>query len=77
MNTELLTVAQTAEYLQLSEKTVRRLINKGVLPASKLGDRLLRIRSSDIDDYVASTSNSCRISCTECAEIKEDEPRLI
>lgn len=77
MNTELLTVAQTAVYLQLSEKTVRRLISKGVLPASKLGDRLLRIRSSDIDDYVASTSNNSKISSTECAEIREDKPRLI
>lgn len=77
MNTELLTVAQTAVYLQLSEKTVRRLINKGVLPASKLGDRLLRIRSTDIDAYIASTSNNSRTSCIECAEIDEDQPRLI
>lgn len=53
MDTELLTVSQTAQYLQLSEKTVRRLIGSGTLPASKLGNRSWRIRASDIDGYVA------------------------
>ena len=35
MDTELLTVSQTAQYLQLSEKTIRRMIGNGSLPASK------------------------------------------
>lgn len=52
MNAELLTVSQTAQYLQLSEKTIRRLIENGKLPASKLSNRSWRIRASDIDDYV-------------------------
>lgn len=58
MNAELLTVAQTAEYLQLSEKTVRRLIGNGSLQASKLSNRSWRIRSCDIDEYIAATSNN-------------------
>lgn len=58
MNTELLTVSQTAEYLQLSEKTVRRLINDGSLHASKLANRSWRVRACDIEGYVSSTSNA-------------------
>lgn len=58
MNTELLTISQTAKYLQLSEKTVRRLINDGSLQASKLANRSWRIRACDIDGYVSATSNS-------------------
>lgn len=57
MDTNLLTVSQTAQYLQLSEKTIRRMIGKGSLPASKLGNRTWRIRLCDIDDYVAKTCN--------------------
>lgn len=58
MNTELLTVSQTAEYLKLSEKTVRRLINNGSLQASKLANRSWRIRACDIDGYISDTSNT-------------------
>lgn len=57
MDTELLTVSQTALYLQLSEKTVRRLINDGRLKASKLGNRSWRIRACDIDSYVLENTN--------------------
>lgn len=58
MNMELLTVAQTAKYLQVSEKTVRRMIGDGSLQASKLGNRTWRIRACDIDGYLSSTSNN-------------------
>lgn len=58
MDMELLTVAQTAEYLQLSEKTVRRMIGEGILPASKLSNRTWRIRACDIESYLSSTSNT-------------------
>ena len=53
----LLTVSQTADYLQLSEKTVRKLIKQGTLRASKLGNHSWRVRSQDIENYVASTFN--------------------
>ena len=57
MDTELLTVSQTAEYLKLSEKTVRRLITNGSLQASKLSDRSWRIRASAINAYIDAKSN--------------------
>ncbi len=63
MSTELLTVAQTAQYLQLSEKTIRRMIGKGVLPAAKLGNRTWRIKPSDLDEYI---NNSCLNKISGC-----------
>ena len=61
MSIELLTVSQTAKYLQLSEKTVRRMIGNGNLPASKLANRSWRIRSCDIDEYVTKLSSKKKI----------------
>ena len=86
MNTELLTVAQTAEYLKFSEKTVRRLINDGRLPAAKLANRSWRIRMCDVDEYISSSSNSIvianekeHIPPTFCTSSKTESsaPRLI
>lgn len=57
MNVELLTISQTAQYLKLSEKTVRRLIADGRLQASKLGERCWRIQACDIEDFIKSSSN--------------------
>ncbi len=51
MMDEIYTVAQTAEYLQVCEKTVRRLISAGKLVASRVGNRSLRIKKSDIDIF--------------------------
>ena len=61
MSIELLTVSQTAKYLQLSEKTVRRMIGNGNLPASKLANRSWRIRSCDIDEYVTKLSSKKKL----------------
>jgi DNA (cytosine-5)-methyltransferase 1 len=82
MNTELLTVSQTAAYLQLSEKTVRRLIGNGDLQASKLGNRSWRIRACDIEEYVKVTSNTTGVSATVRTSSDVDQktsvaPRLI
>jgi excisionase family DNA binding protein len=44
---ELLTVAQVADYCLVSERTVRRWIKAGELPALRLG-RQLRIRELDL-----------------------------
>lgn len=57
MDNELMTVSQTASYLKLSEKTVRKLISEKKLPASKLSDRSWRISSSDIEAFVKFNSN--------------------
>ena len=47
-----LTVKQAAEKLQVSTKTIFRRIADGSLPAYKLGVKLVRIRQSDLDEYV-------------------------
>lgn len=57
MDDELFTVAQAAQYLQVCEKTVRRLINANSLIASRIGGRSLRIKKSDIEHYLSSHEN--------------------
>ena len=57
MSDELFTVSQTADYLKLSEKTVRRLINGQKLLAAKVGGRSWRIKESDIQAYLQACSN--------------------
>lgn len=82
MHTDLLTVSQAAKYLQLSEKTVRRLIKNGDLQASRIGTRTWRIRASDIDKYIESSLNcNGRTDKTQNAVVEKMEektaPRLI
>jgi len=57
MADELYTVLQAASYLQLSEKTVRRLIKSHQLTASKVGNRFWRIKISDIEEYLQAHTN--------------------
>lgn len=57
MDSEIFTVAQTAEYLQLSIKTIRRLISDNKIRASKLSNRSWRIRKSDVDAYIQENLN--------------------
>jgi excisionase family DNA binding protein len=49
---EYLTVEQAAEYLNITDHFVRRLIRERRIPFVKVG-RLVRLRRSDIDEYVA------------------------
>jgi DNA (cytosine-5)-methyltransferase 1 len=65
MSTELLTVSQTAKYLQLSEKTIRRLISENRLSASKVANRTWRIRASDVDDYIQAHTNGKKENSNE------------
>ncbi len=51
-----MTIQQTAEYLQVCDKTVRRLISKKELSASKVG-KSWRIKKSDIEKYLLQTRN--------------------
>lgn len=52
---ELFTVAEAASILGVSRKLVGEWIREGVLPAIRLGpgQRLLRIRRSDLEEFVA------------------------
>lgn len=56
MSGEILTISQAAEYLQVCDKTVRRLISNKQLSASKIGGSW-RIKKSDINDYLIETRN--------------------
>jgi excisionase family DNA binding protein len=38
-----MTIRQAAEYLQVEEKTIRRYIQKGYIPAQRIGPRRLRL----------------------------------
>lgn len=60
MADELLTVAQAADYLQVCDKTIRRLIAANKLIASKIGNRTWRIKKSDIDAYLEKNINSTK-----------------
>lgn len=47
---EILTVKEAATLLNCSVKSIYRFINDGQIKAANLGDRLTRIKRSDIDD---------------------------
>jgi excisionase family DNA binding protein len=56
MEDELYTIVQVAEYLKVCDKTVRRLIKKKLLCASKVGGSW-RIKFSEIERYLKNTQN--------------------
>lgn len=45
------TVKETAQHLRLCEKQIRRLIERGELPAYRFG-AAIRIKKKDVDGYV-------------------------
>jgi excisionase family DNA binding protein len=52
---KLLTIPEVAEAVKVSEKTVRRLIKRGDLPAFKVGDRgQLRVEEQELERYIES-----------------------
>ena len=51
MERELLNIDEVAEYLRVSERTVRELIKRGELPATKIG-REYRIRKENLINMV-------------------------
>ena len=57
---EILTISQTATYLKLSEKTIRRLIKDNKLIASRVGDRNWRIKKVDIEKYLNNHINGTK-----------------
>lgn len=54
MTRELWTVAQTAEALGCSERTVHRLVESGQLPSVNVSVRLTRIDPDDVAAYIES-----------------------
>ena len=60
MSDDILTIKQTAEYLKVCEKTIRRLIKSNKIPASKVGARSWRIKKMDIDEYLNNNKNTIK-----------------
>lgn len=53
-----LSPAEAAEYMRVNDSTIRRWINKGLLPAQRVGPRLLRIQRDDLDAMKQSVSEA-------------------
>ncbi|MGH2561855.1 MAG: helix-turn-helix domain-containing protein [Thermomicrobiales bacterium] len=51
-DTEFLTVAEAAAILKVDRSTVRRWIDRGDLPAVRVGQRSLRVRRNDLDRVI-------------------------
>lgn len=52
-----LTVAEIAELLKLNQQTIRNWIDRGELPAVRLGRRRVRVRQSDLDAFIDAGAN--------------------
>jgi excisionase family DNA binding protein len=55
---ELVTKPQVADYCQVSERTVDRWIELGLLDAVKLGPRLVRISSASVDRLLSGATDA-------------------
>ena len=51
MSGQQLTITQVAEHFAVDPRTVRRWISSGVLPARRVGPRVIRIDLDDLDDF--------------------------
>lgn len=49
---ELLTVDEVAEWLAISKPTLWRMIRRGEIPVVKIAQRTIRIKLTDIEDYI-------------------------
>ena len=62
MPDEFLTVAEIAELLKLNQMTVRNMIDRGDLPAVRVGKRRVRVRRTDLDGFLDAGSTQRRES---------------
>lgn len=49
---KLLEVSQVAEILKITPQAVRKIINSGKLPAQNFGERMTRVKESDLKKYM-------------------------
>jgi len=52
------TVRETAELLNTSVKVVQRLVREGLLPAVRFNRRLVRIRESELEQFISKAGSS-------------------
>ena len=50
--TELMTLRQAARKLGVAERVLRSAVRSGDLPAFRLGQRTLRVKPADLDDWI-------------------------
>jgi excisionase family DNA binding protein len=50
--TDLLSLRQAARRLGVAERVLRQAVRSGALPAFKLGERTLRVKPNDLDDWI-------------------------
>ncbi len=60
MSDEFLTVAEIAELLRVNPQTVRNWIDRGELPAVRVGKRRVRVRQVDLDAFIAAGTTGRR-----------------
>jgi excisionase family DNA binding protein len=72
---EILTVEQVAEYLQLDPETVRRAARKGELPGARIGRRW-RFRKEDLDALFVETVVGRQLAEESERRLKEDPTRV-
>ena len=48
----LLTMQQAAQHLNVTDRTIRNYVARGLIPAQRVGPKLLRIRQSDLDAFL-------------------------
>jgi excisionase family DNA binding protein len=81
---ELLTIPETASRLRVSEKTVRRLVRAGILPAVRVSAGAIRIEADELDDWLderrthqdAGASSSSRPP-TPAAHVRDPEASAV
>jgi excisionase family DNA binding protein len=49
---ELMTVRQAARKLGVAERVLRQAVRSGELPAFKLAQRTVRLKTADLDDWI-------------------------
>ncbi len=50
--TDLLSLRQAARHLGVAERLLRQAVRSGALPAFRLGERTLRVKLSDLNDWI-------------------------
>lgn len=67
----ILTVAEVARYLRVSETTVWRWCTSGKLPAFRIG-RSWRVRRTDLDDTISQGSTDSHSAASSLQSVSED-----
>jgi excisionase family DNA binding protein len=68
-----LTIDETAQLLSVNHKTVRRRIAEGEIAATRVGPKLLRVRLSDVEAFMARTVASSPPSVSDANSRVSDD----